>query len=371
MVRYNSRSRRRRRPRYRRRGGNRIRLYMVLTIVMCATIYFAFRWQGGRAADPNDVNGVSGEVVAATDFEQPNESEPTQTESPAPAVERSLPPQPEIHDDPVPVDLVPAPRPVVVEVNPKVDTMVAEATALLSQDPEGKLIEARDRLNTILSESMGTRQRTLIKGKLTDLAQKWLLSAKVYPGDALCETYKVKQGDNLQRIGRRNAVPYEILMTINKIRKPESLMEGVNIKVVKGPFHVKVYKSSFTMDLYLQDNLYVKSYPIGLGKVEHETPTGLWAVKIGGKMIQPPWTDPEGRVFNADHPDYPLGSRYIELKGLEGDAVGRTGFAIHGTKEPEQIGKRASMGCIRLHNGNAREVFELLTQEVSQVTVLD
>jgi len=344
---------------------------MVLTIVLCATAYFIIKWQGGRADDPNDVNSAGGEVIATADFGQPNTPDLARTDVPALAEEQSLSPQPEVRVDHVPIDSVAVPPPVIVEANPAVDTMIAEATALLRQDPEGKLIEVRDRLNTILSEPMGTRQRTLIKGKLTDLAQKWLLGAKVYPGDALCETYKVRPGDNLERIGRRYKVPHQILMTINKIRKPESLMAGVNIKVVNGPFHVKVYKSSFTMDLFLQENLYVKSYPIGLGKVEHETPTGLWAVKIGGKMIRPPWTDPEGRVFNADHPDYPLGSRYIELKGLTGDALGRTGFAIHGTKDPDEIGKRASLGCIRLHNGNAQEVFGLLTQEVSQVRVLD
>jgi len=72
MARYNSRSRRRRRPRYRRRGGNHIRLYMVLTIALCATIYLAIKWQGGRAADPNDVNIASGEIIATADFGQPN-----------------------------------------------------------------------------------------------------------------------------------------------------------------------------------------------------------------------------------------------------------------------------------------------------------
>ena len=209
MARYNSRSRRRRRPRYRRRGGNNIRLYIVLTITLCATIYFVIRWQGGRAADPNDVNSV-----APTDFPQPNVPDLAQTDIPEPNTDPSLVPQPGTQ-----VGQIPVPPPASVEANPKVNTMIAEAMELLRQGPEDKLIEVRDRLNTILGESMGTRQRTLIKGKLTDLAQKWLLGAKVYPGDALCETYKVKPGDNLQRIGRRYQVPHEILMTINKIRK--------------------------------------------------------------------------------------------------------------------------------------------------------
>lgn len=368
MARYNPRSRRRRRPRYRRRGENRMRLYIVLTIVLCATILVALKWRGRQAVDPNDVNAVGQELVAATEFQQSDTPATVNTAPPQPEVTQTISPQPERAIEPLPVV---QPALVVEAANPEVNTMIAEAMALLREAPEAKLIEARDRLNRILDESMSTHQRVLIKDELAKLAQKWLFSAKVFPGDTLCETYVVRAGDNLERIGRRYKVPHEVLMTINGIRRPESLRAGVNLKVVKGPFHVKVYKSSFTMDLLLQENQYVKSYPIGLGKVGHETPTGLWAVKIGGKMIQPQWTDPNGHTFYAGDPDYPLGSRWIGLEGLEGDALGRQGFAIHGTKEPEQIGQRGSLGCIRLHNGSVVEVYTLLTPALSQVRVVE
>ena len=52
-------------------------------------------------------------------------------------------------------------------------------------------------------------------------------------------------------------------------------------------------------------------------------------------------------------------------------ALGRTGFAIHGTKEPDQIGKRGSLGCIRMHNADVEQVYSLLTQELSQIRVMD
>ena len=69
--------------------------------------------------------------------------------------------------------------------------------------------------------------------------------------------------------------------------------------------------------------------------------------------------------------DDPLGSRWIALDGLEGNAKGRTGFAIHGTKEPESIGTRSSRGCIRLLNGEAIEVYNLLVPVLSEVRVID
>ena len=160
-------------------------------------------------------------------------------------------------------------------------------------------------------------------------------------------------------------------MRLNNIKDPRSLQAGKNLKVVDGPFRAEVSRSNFTLDIYLGD-MFVKTYKVGLGKAQNETPTGLWMVKRGGKLIKPTWTDPDtGKVYVADSPDYPLGSRWIALYGLEGDAKDRTGFAIHGTKEPETIGTRSSRGCIRLHNGEVVEVFNMLVEVDSTVLVKD
>jgi len=160
-------------------------------------------------------------------------------------------------------------------------------------------------------------------------------------------------------------------MTINHINRPESLQAGLPIKVIKGPFHTKVYRSTFTMDVYLQ-NTFVRSFKVGLGKSGMETPTGLWRVKTDGKLEKPIWTNPaDGKTYHPEDPDYPLGSRWIALEGLSGDAKNRTGFAIHGTKEPEQIGSAGSQGCIRMHNGDAILVYNIMFPGLSQVEIVD
>ena len=240
---------------------------------------------------------------------------------------------------------------------------------LLNQ-PTPKIIEARDRLNELLPLAQG-QELVFIKGKLAELSDKWLFSKLVYPEDKLTSSYKVAPGDMLSTIGKKHNVPYEILMQINNMAKPEALQAGVAIKVINGPFHARVYRSTFTMDLYLQ-NTYVKSFSVGLGKQGMETPTGRWRVKEGGKLIQPIWTDPvTGKTYHPEDPDYPLGSRWIAIEGIEGNAVGKKGFAIHGTKNPEQIGTPGSQGCIRLHNGNAILVYNLMMPGQSLVDVVD
>jgi lipoprotein-anchoring transpeptidase ErfK/SrfK len=218
---------------------------------------------------------------------------------------------------------------------------------------------------------MSAEQQASVKDQLSKLSDQWLFSRTVVPGDPLCESYLVKSGDLLAMIGERYKVPYEILMQINNISRPEALQAGETIKVVDGPFHAKVYRSTFTMDLYLQ-NTYVRSFKVGLGKAGMETPTGLWRVKPGGKLVKPIWTNPlDGKTYHPEDPDYPLGSRWIALEGLSGEAKDRTGFAIHGTKEPEQIGAQGSQGCIRMHNGDAILIYNLLVPSFSQVEVTD
>jgi lipoprotein-anchoring transpeptidase ErfK/SrfK len=103
-----------------------------------------------------------------------------------------------------------------------------------------------------------------------------------------------------------------------------------------------------------------------------ETPTGTWLVKVGGKLVKPVWTDPQtGKKYHPADPDYPLGSRWIGLEGLDGQAKGRTGFAIHGTKKPEEIGRAGSQGCIRMYNGDVILAYKVLMSGFSRVKVVE
>ncbi|MBW8001044.1 MAG: L,D-transpeptidase family protein [Planctomycetes bacterium] len=256
------------------------------------------------------------------------------------------------------------------EPNSQAELLIAEAVAALKATPS-RIIEARDRLNETFSLNMNAEQREFVREQLATLSKLWLFNRQIYPKDNLCGSYKVAPGDLLSNIGRRYNVPYEILMEINGIARPEALQAGQTIKVINGPFHARIYRSTFTMDLYLKDT-YVRSFSVGLGKSGFETPTGLWRVEQGGKLISPTWTDPDtGKTYEAEDVDYPLGSRWIGLEGVKGDAVGRTGFAIHGTKEPHEIGVAGSRGCIRLHNGNAVLMYNLLVSNGSLVEIVN
>ena len=337
----------------------------------------------GNDENPDDNNDVAVEsTIPEVEEKQPEvviEPEVAKEPEPEPLPQRLPEPIPEPEPEP---ELPAAPpqqdSPVIASVpdvapNPEAAALIAQATELLSEEPS-RIIEARTKLTEAFRMPMSRQQRTFVKDQLSELAGKWLFSKTIYPDDKLCGSYTVKPGDQLRTIAKQYKVPWKILQDINKISRPEALRAGETIKVINGPFHARVDRSNFILDLYLQDKTFVRSFRIGLGKPGRDTPTGLWRVRPAGvgKLVKPPWPDPDtGKMYYAEDPDYPLGSRWIGLDGLEGNAKGRTGFGIHGTKDPEQIGKRDSRGCIRMYNGDVILVYDLFVEGISTVRVVE
>ncbi len=239
-----------------------------------------------------------------------------------------------------------------------------------------QIIEARDLLNETLKLPLTAKQRNDLKKTLTLLADKWLFSKDVLSKDTVCSYQVVQPGQVLATIGKKYDVPWQFLLRINGMEKPESLWAGAKIKVVQGPFNLKIYRSTFTMDLFVQGK-FVKSYKVALGRIGTDgnpTPTGLWKVKGSGKgkLKRPPWPDPAtGKLVYYEDPNYPLGERWIGLDGVDGLAKDRTGFGIHGTNKPETIGTYASDGCIRMLNDEVIELWDIVSENTTEVLVVD
>jgi len=351
------------------RPTSRIRrwIYLVSALVIIVVVIVFACYPFGKSED---------ETVSASASTSVEKETPPPVVMP-PKLAPTLEPESELKLEPAPApthepkqqlsEVVPEPA---SEPGTEAAELIAEAMACVNARPP-RIIEARDRLNEILPMAMSSPRRAFVKEQLSELADKWLYSRTIFPQDNLCGSYKVRPGDQLRIIGEQHKVPYEILMEINNISRPEALQAGETIKVINGSFHARIYRSTFTLDLYLK-NTFVRSFPVGLGKSGRETPTGLWRVAPGGKLIKPTWTDPDtGRTYDGGDSDYPLGSRWIALEGIKGDAVNRTGIAIHGTKDPEQIGTAGSRGCIRLNNGDAILIYNSLVPGFSQVEVME
>ena len=112
-----------------------------------------------------------------------------------------------------------------------------------------------------------------------------------------------------------------------------------SITLPKGKKSIIINLYSRRLVLYV-DGKPIKSYPVTIGKPESKSPVGEWIIK--NKYVR---TDSNS----------PLGSRWMGLNVPWGV------YGIHGTNKPWEIGMAASMGCIRLHNEYAEELFEFVS----------
>jgi len=286
---------------------------------------------------------------------KPTEQEEPDTET---AKEEEVPPAP-----------LPAPtsNPASPEAVRRAETQVEKGKAA---EGAGNLLAAREPYRLALEQGLPPKARRNVHERLYDIAAKTIFSRARVPEDPLTRTHVVASGENLQVIAKKHRVTAPLLAKINGIRNPNLIRAGQGLKVVNGPFHAVIDKSDFTMRIYLQD-VPVSEYRVGLG-ADNGTPTGKWRIKAGSKLKNPTFYPPAsygGPVIAADDPKNPLGERWLGLEGIEGEAVGQEQYGIHGTIEPESIGKSGSLGCIRMLNEDVAEVFDTLVPVHSIVTV--
>ncbi|WP_428937573.1 L,D-transpeptidase family protein [Fontivita pretiosa] len=239
----------------------------------------------------------------------------------------------------------------------------------------GDVLAARAMLNdALLSGRLSGSDVDRAKQLISQINQTVVFSSQRFDGDPFGGTYTVQSGDLLRKIADKYDVTWELLARLNGLSDPRKLRAGQTIKVIHGPFNAVVYKSRFMMDIYLgppmeSGCMYITSYPVGLGK-DDSTPTGSWLVEPQKKLKNPTYYSPRGEgVIAADDPANPLGERWIGLSGIDGHAVGKSSYGIHGTIDESSIGKMESMGCIRLKNADVEWLYDLLVEGKSVVVV--
>lgn len=119
---------------------------------------------------------------------------------------------------------------------------------------------------------------------------------------------------------------------------------------------VEVDKQSRRVKAFSKDNKLISTYPASVGSTEKPAPTGTFKVKT---VAFDPWytynpkykfKGVKAREKFSIRPgaNNPVGLVWIDLS--------IPSYGIHGTPEPENIGKTESHGCIRLTNWDARDL---------------
>jgi len=218
----------------------------------------------------------------------------------------------------------------------------------------GKKYEARNELSDLYFAETDKDKQAEIKNKLDELNAELVFSQEPSP-DAFI--YVVRPGDTLIGIASKYNTNYEFIVRINNKHRT-SIKVGERLKILKGNVTVLVDKSDYTLTLLL-DGRFIKQYPVGIGKSD-KTPVGKFIVD--NKLINPVWYSPDG-IYQFGDPNNILGTRWI---GFE-DKNGLYGYGIHGTTDPDSIGKKMSNGCIRLRNEDVEDLFDYVKPKLTVV----
>jgi len=220
------------------------------------------------------------------------------------------------------------------------DNILSEARQLVES---GELLAAKEKYKLCLSQKNTPALKQDIRKELEVLNCKILFSKTLTPGSIL---YEVKLGDSLYKIAKEHNTTAELIARSNQI-KGFVIYPGTKLKVVTAPFSIKVNLSKNRLYL-LQGGEIVKTYSVATGE-NLSTPVGSFT--IDNKLVNPTWYR-AGAVVPPDSPENILGTRWL------GFSI--PSFGIHGTTQPESIGKNTSAGCIRMLNEDVEELYGIV-----------
>lgn len=120
---------------------------------------------------------------------------------------------------------------------------------------------------------------------------------------------------------------------------------------------IEVNLPAYTLRLYDGAEV-VMERPVTIGRRTHPTPVGRW--QVDRLVWHPRWVPPpSARVREAGvrppGPDNPMGEIKLPIAGA---------YYLHGTDRLGEIGKAASLGCIRLANPDARALGRYLQRRL-------
>jgi len=239
----------------------------------------------------------------------------------------------------------------------------AAAAALLA---DGKPIEAADLARDVLAGLSEDNPLWEDAARTLGAANVQLFFSDIpVPGRKIL--YSVKPGDALIKIAQRHGTTLAALQRANRLDPANpTIRVGQTLVVYQATWSIKVDCKRFRLYLYEAPDRLFKAYAVGIGR-QGRTPAGTFAVR--NKLVEPDWDSPRGRIpYGA--PGHELGTRWLGITPTAETDRNLTGYGIHGTWQPETIGKASSNGCVRMANEDVNELYDIVPYN-TPVTIVD
>jgi lipoprotein-anchoring transpeptidase ErfK/SrfK len=207
----------------------------------------------------------------------------------------------------------------------------------------GDYARAKYYYKKLLEDFPGIKDAPEIQSSLEDVNMRTTLSP-VITEDSV--EYEVQQGDTLFAIAKNFKTTVALIKKINGLQN-DVIRPGQKLKIIGSKFSIFVDKSRNVLVLK-KDGEPFKTYVISTGK-DNCTPVGMF--KVEEKMVRPVWYK-VGAVVDPDSQEYELGERWIGLSVK--------GYGIHGTSDESTIGKQITRGCVRMHNKDVIELYDII-----------
>lgn len=179
----------------------------------------------------------------------------------------------------------------------------------------------------------------------------------------------LRMGDTLSTFAERNGVGYYEVLDANPGIDPLRITSGSRLLVRNQFVLPNAPKQGIVINLaelrlyyYPADSNTVAIYPVGIGRIGWQTPTGQ--LSVIQKKQDPDWRVPPSvaadmakrgiilpEVIPAG-PDNPLGRYMMRLSNYT--------YLIHSTNRPAGVGRRTSAGCIRMYPEDAEQLFNMV-----------
>lgn len=146
----------------------------------------------------------------------------------------------------------------------------------------GNVADGRFALNAALARTQDAVVAAELRATLADLNQGVFLGSEILPDDPCARLVEIQEGDSFLRLGREFGVPAAFLQALNPSLSPEMLKPLTGVKIVQGPFHVRVFKRDRRLDLYARD-IFVRSFAAEFPE-GNDLPGGEYEIAPGTKL---------------------------------------------------------------------------------------
>ncbi|MBA3535559.1 MAG: L,D-transpeptidase family protein [Tatlockia sp.] len=192
---------------------------------------------------------------------------------------------------------------------------------------------------------------------------------------------KMPYTSNAEMVAERFHVDVDFLSKLNPDKNMKNLQPGDQLKVPNvQPFKIKelekgekaqkqpkfsarkikISTSDRMLMLYEEEKL-LAAFPITPGSKNLPAPKGVWKLQ---SITYLPWFRYDKKMLkegkrSKDYYNIPPGPN--NLVGIIWMNLNKRGIGIHGSNEPETVGRSTSHGCIRLSNWDAMKLSKIVT----------